>query len=42
MDLKPPHIAFNRAAHGSRELAYVKEALTTHVSGDGPFGRAIA
>ena len=37
--MNPPHIAFNRAAHGSRELEYVKEALASHVSGDGPFGK---
>ena len=33
------HIAFNRQARTSRELDYVREALVSHTSGDGPFGK---
>jgi dTDP-4-amino-4,6-dideoxygalactose transaminase len=33
----PLHVAFNRPAHGARELEYVREALSSHASGDGPF-----
>lgn len=37
MSGSPSHVAFNRPAHGARELQYVREALASHTSGDGPF-----